>query len=46
MKMVVMGFDGCAVKLLNKWKDRLPAFSYLMEHDKLGTLCSHKRSFS
>ena len=40
MKMVVMGFDGCAVKLLNKWKDRLPAFSYLMEHDKLGTLCS------
>lgn len=40
MKMIVMGFDGCSMKLLNKWKDKLPAFSYLMEHDKLGTLHS------
>ncbi|WP_312496891.1 alkaline phosphatase family protein, partial [Anaerosporobacter sp.] len=40
MKMIVMGFDGCAMKLLNKWKDKLPSFSYLMEHNKLGTLQS------
>ncbi len=40
MKMIVMGFDGCTMKLVEKWKDKLPAFSRLMNQNKLGTLYS------